>query len=217
MSGLLNKINTLFRARIENFLEEDLHLTRNRDRRELLSADQLGQDIDREVTALRQRIEQAITHEEKLQTEIDALRQEASDWDLQADNALLKGDEVTARHALAQMKRTEQKAALLEADLVQHHRSTAEFIERVNVLEGLVAEARSQQQSAPPPSTGKTLDTVLHTTRIEVETLEEGKEPPSAVAQERAQEQDEVAATRDDDDLAARRARLARHNPVKEE
>ncbi len=215
MTGLLNKINTLIRSRIESFLEEDLRLPGSRERGELLSADRLGANIDQEIVALRRRIDQAITHEENLQTAIDALRQEASDWDIQADNALLQGDEIAARHALEQFKRTEQKAALLEADLAEHRRSTAEFIERVNVLEGLIAEAREQRPSRPPAA-GETLDTVLHTTRIEVETLE-NEAGPSAAALGEARDQDRGTATPAEDDLAVRRARLARHNPEKEE
>ncbi len=216
MSSLLNKINTLLRSRVEGFLEEDLRLGGNRERRSLLSADRLGGDIDREISALRERIEQAIGYEEDLQAQIDALRQEAADWDLQADNALLDNDEVTARNALARMKRAEQKASLLEADLIQHRRNTADFIERVNVLEGLVAEARTQEHTTPPSTPTTTLDTVLQTTRIEVEVLEgeEQASPPAAQPPSSATAQQSDAHA---DDLATRRARLARHNPEQEE
>lgn len=207
MSSLLNKISTLLRARIEDFLEEDLRLSSGPDRRELLSANRLGKDVDREIEALRRRIDEAITHEEKLQEEIDALRQEAADWDLRADNALLAGDEAAARHAVLQMQHAERSAAFKEADLVQHRRSTAEFIERVNMLEGLVAEARNRQEepAAAPPSA--TLDTVLQSARQEAEKLEDAGQAPTPEEQP-AQDTAPV-----EDDLVARRARLARHNP----
>ncbi len=207
MSSLLNKISTLLRARIEAFLDEELRLSSGPGRRELLSASQLGKDVDREIEALRRRIDEAITHEEKLQEEIDALRQEAADWDLRADNALLAGDEAAARHAVMQMQHAERSAAFKEADLVQHRRSTAEFIERVNMLEGLVAEARNRQEepAAAPPSA--TLDTVLQSTRQEAEKLEDAGQAPTPEGQPA---QDTAPA---EDDLVARRARLARHNP----
>lgn len=207
MSSLLNKISTLLRARIEEFLEEELRFSSSPDQRELLSASRLGKDVDREIEALRRRIDEAITHEEKLQEEIDALRQEATDWDLRADNALLTHDEAAARHAVLQMQRAEQLAALKEADLARHRRSTAEFIERVNMLEGLVAEARKHQKEPATVPPSATLDAVLQTTRQEVERLEEAERSPAPVEQP---SQDTAPI---EDDLAARRARLARHNP----
>lgn len=216
MSSLLDKINTLLRSRVESFLEEDLRLGGSRERRSLLSAERLGGDIDREIAALRERIEQAISYEENRQAEIDALHQEAADWDLKADNALLNNDEVTARNALARMKRAEQKATLLEADLIQHRRNTADFIERVNVLEGLVAEARSQEHPIPPAAPAQTLDSVLHTTRIEVEVLE-GEEQASSQESPPPPTTADQPPTAHTDDLDARRARLARHNPKQEE
>ncbi len=111
MTDLLNKINTLIRARVEGFLSQDLGLSLSRSERAPLSADRLGKDIDREVAALRQRIDAALERDEGLQAQIATLRQEAADWDLKADNALLEKDEATARHAVAQMQRVEQRAA----------------------------------------------------------------------------------------------------------
>lgn len=212
MASFFGKISTLIKARVENFLEEDLHLPQNRDRREVLSSERLGKGIDGEIAVLRQRIDEAIDYEESLEMEIDALRQEASDWDMRADNALSAGNDASARQALSQMKQAEQRARMLEADLHQHRRTTAEFIERVNVLEGLVAEARREQaagdQSVEP---SRTLDTVLQETRAEVDSLDETAAPPVDTRQDLPDEK------QDRDDLATRRARLSKREASQEE
>gem|GEM_PF-2764519 len=237
MTDLLSKINTLIRARVEGFLSEDLGLPLGRPGRAPLSADRLGKDIDREVAALRRRIDAALERDENLQTQIAALRQEAADWDLKADNALLEKDEATARHAVAQIQRLEERAALLEADLAQLRRNTAELIDRVNVLEGLVADARRQQGIEPPaaprqtagpppaesqvaepptvprqtaePPPAPTLEAVLQTTRCEIEALE-AEEKRLAAAQDQARQVVETIQV--EDDLALRRQRLARRD-----
>jgi phage shock protein A len=217
MAGFFQKINTLLRAQLDSFLEEDVHRPAAGDRATLLSADRLGKDVDAEIKALRQRIDEALNYEEDLQEQIDALRQEASDWDLQADNALLNGEEATARHALNQMKTTEQRAKMLEADLAEHRYTTAEFIDRVNVLEGLIAEARHDAAAETATPAAQTLETVLHTAQREADQPEgtavhvvvnpASTTPPASTD----------PSTSSHDDLAARRARLARRSPEQEE
>lgn len=215
MSGLFQKINTLLKARIDSFLEEDLRLSRQPDENALLTAGRLGKDVDQEVAALRQRIEEALNYEDSLQEKIDALRQEASDLDGEADDALRGGQEDTARRALEQMRRLQQQAHMVEADLVQHRRTTAEFIERVNVLEGLIAEARRKEDTSSmtePPA--ETLDRVLQTARQDAETP--GRAEPVRVIVNPPPPAESPSPSANDD-LAARRARLARRNAEQEE
>lgn len=230
MADLWTKVNALLRARVERFLEDDLHLPLGG------RSDWLGRNIDGEIAALRKQIDGALDREEQLEAEIAALRQEAATWDAQADNALLQGDEATARYALGHMQNVERRATLLEADLSQHRRNTADFITRVNMLEGLVAEARRREEAAPlepepAPATASTLDNVLQTARQEIETLEAEEarlEPvrvkvpvraqPSPKAEApgdievpvEAQVNQEIERIQVEDELAARRARLAR-------
>ena len=64
--------------------------------------------------------------------------------DQAADNALVTGDELAARQSVQQMQRQRQQNAVLEADLESHRRATSELIERVNTLEAMVSDARSQ-------------------------------------------------------------------------
>jgi phage shock protein A len=221
MAGLFQKINTLLKARIDSFLEEDLHLTRRPDSETLLSASRLGKDVDREISALRQRIEDALNYEDELQEKIEALRQEAADADAQADQALVDGEEDVARQAVEHMRRLDQQAAMLEADLVQHRRTTAEFIERVNVMEGLIAEARRQQESEEGMAApSETLEHVIQTAQRDAESPDQGEPVRVVVHPAEAKPERNVvdaAAPPVDDDLAARRARLARRNPQQEE
>lgn len=228
MADLWTKVNALLRARVERFLEDDLHLPLGG------RSDRLGRNIDGEIAALRQQIDSALDREEQLEAQIAALRQEAATWDAQADNALLQGDEATARYALGQMQNVERRTTLLEADLSQHRRNTADFITRVNMLEGLVAEARRREEAAPPepaPAMASTLDSVLQTARQEIETLEaeearlepvqvkvpvraqpaeKAEAPGSIEVPVEAQVNQEIERIQVEDELAARRARLAR-------
>lgn len=221
MPGLFDKINTLLRARVESFLEDDLRLPHHRDRRGLLAADQLGGNIDAEIAALRQQIEDAITYEEQLQAEISTLLDQAADWDARADNALLEEDESTARQAVAGLKRLRQQIAMREADLAQHRRTTAEFIERVNMLEGLVAETRRQPAAATPDTvdTPPTLENIIQTARQEVATLRttEAALAADAAPEQPADPEPVPNSSSADDNLAARRARLSRPTPKQEE
>lgn len=200
MARLFNKLNTLLRASIEGFLEDDLRLSRGR--RDALR----GKALDREIAALRREINTALDYEDELQTRIDALRQDASDLDLQADNALLARQEDAARQALAQLKRTEQQIAMLEADLAQHRQHVAALMDRVNVLEGLAAEAA--------PAGGANVEPVTA----------EQTSPPATV-QVTASGPDETAGTSSatsppppvtDEELAARRRRLTGGTSQKE-
>ena len=66
----------------------------------------------------------------------------------QADQALARGEEATARHIVREIQIERQHIAMLEADLTQHRHVSAELISRVNELEALVAEAQRRERTA---------------------------------------------------------------------
>jgi phage shock protein A len=215
MSSLFRKFNTLVRARIEGFLEEDLRLPLGTRKDDSAPADPLSEDTRKQIASLRKRINEAIIYEEDLQTKIEALHQDASDLDLQADNALLDNDETAARHAAEQLKRTRQQIRGLERDLSKHRDNTSALMDHVNMLEGLVADARAQASSQDTVATQEQEDTP-QVVRVNVSTEnEEQIEDSTADYPEIADGQDTPESG--EDSLAVRRARLARRNPDKEE
>lgn len=197
MADLFNKLNTLVKASVHGVLGES---TPRRKRRAKLPS--LGADIDREIGALRQRIEQALTDEDQMDAEIQDLQRQIADLDAQADHFLAQGDEANARYAVRQIQLLQQRATMLDAELSQHRLSTSELISRVNELEALVAQARQQQAGPPTNDTqqGESLAAKLRKARQSVE-----QEPVSKPAAEPVRPDDKAV----EDDLARRRARLS--------
>lgn len=155
-----------------------------------------------EVVALREQIAQALDREDRLQQTIQASEAEITALDRQADEAMARGDEATARHLIAQLQRRRQQLTLLQADLAQHRHTAADLLHRVNVLEGLLAAA--QQPTAGAEADDMPLAQRIRQVRQEVnqrvESLRAPTTPPAEVAL------DEQAI---EDDLARRRARLS--------
>jgi phage shock protein A len=199
MTNLINKLNVLVRSSMHNIFGDDTDQQRGR----LPSASRLGKNIDNEIAALRQQIDKALDDEDRQIIEIERLQREIADWDGQADQALLKGDEATARYAVQQVQLQQQRLTMLDAELAQHRIATAELIHRVNELEALVAEARKHQQDAAvEDEDDESLAARLHKARQHVQTQEMEAAPRQAPP---AKVDDDAV----DDDLAQRRARLS--------
>lgn len=158
-----------------------------------------------EVTALRQRIAQALDDEDRLQQTIQELERQVEALDRQADEALTRGDEAAARHLVGQVQRRRQQVALLQAELRQHQYATADLIRRVNALEALLAQvqqtaARRQVSAEDELSLAERIRQARTEIARRVETL---RTPAAAPA---TSPLDEQAV---EDDLARRRARLS--------
>jgi phage shock protein A len=190
---LTDKLNTLIRSRVQGAVDDLNPLRRDR-------SSQPGKNIDRDIAALRQQINQALDEEDRLTAEIAALHGQIDDWDRQADHALTRGDEATARHAVRQMQLVQQHQAMVEADLAQHRYSTSQLISRANELEARVAEARraSKDTGQPQDLAEVPLSAHLSQTRHDA-----APQPPSAKPETAVDEQ------MIEDDLARRRARLS--------
>ncbi len=178
MSDLIGKLNVLVKSNLRHVLPLE--------RRKDSGSASGGRDLQRDIAALRQRINQALDDEDKLKRDILALRHEAVEWDRKADAALSNGDEANARYAVQQMQTKQQQATLLEADLEQHRYSAAELIRQVNELEAIAAEAAAAQADS-----GSTSSSSL--------------EPPSQSLHATPPGSSSTA----DDDLESRRARLS--------
>ena len=212
MTGFLNKLNLLVKSSLNNFLGDT-----TTSRLPKVPAERLGKDIDKEIAALRTRIDQALSEEDAIQQRIGDLQQQIASYDQQVDQALGHGDDATARHVLQQMRRQEQLEAMLRAELEEHRQVTSDFIQRVNTLDAIVSDARREQQAAPTEkeepgsSPGAVLSNLLRDARERFEstlssaTQREETPPAAASDHQRAIEDQQL-----DDDLAKRRSRLSK-------
>jgi phage shock protein A len=158
MNDLLKKLNVLVKASINEVIGE---VRSGELPRKALSSFQLGSDIDREVTMLRGRINDALAYEDELQARVTALQTEVDDWDAKADSAVAAGNDSDSRYAIDQMHRAQQRVAIAEADLRDHQHVTQELISRVNMLESAVADARraeAEKQAETTPAEQEQID-----------------------------------------------------------
>lgn len=98
------------------------------------------------VDDLRKRINEAIEYEDKLQRQIDAMRDEIATLNRQADESINKGNEAMARHFVARIQRTEQRLEMIEGDLNAHRLIAEELITQVNLLDSALADARYREE-----------------------------------------------------------------------
>jgi phage shock protein A len=181
MNDLLKKLNTLARAKLSD-------LTPN------LPSFERSPNLERQVNELRQRINEALAHEDQLQAMAQGLRDEVARLDALADDAVAQGRDADARYLLEQLKRAEQRLSFAEADLRAHQRSAEELIRNVNMLEASVADVKATQQNPPAPAPASTQPSTAQTSS----TPEESQSPAeryAAPAREKAQEQAEKTQT----------------------
>lgn len=200
MSDFFKKLNVLIKASLNDIVSSDTSTSRSTARR--------GRDVDADVEALRQRVNEAVRYEDEIKAQIAKLEAEAARWDSQADEAVARGDDAAARHAIEQMRRTEQRIALAQGDLREHQRVTQELMERVNTLDAVVADAHFQQPEAEAPraATMPDLSNVLREARATITSLAE-----TAAAQREIDPPDaESGESAVDDDLERRRQRLSK-------
>ncbi len=148
MDDLLKKLNTLIKANLNDLLSPAQKEGRVRS-----GSDSTPRNMDREVAALRQQINRAVDQEERLKARVQTLLAEIERYDRQADELVKRGEEEDARFAIMQMKLKQQHLTQAESDLREHQLVTEELIQKVNMLEALVAQARAQQHAeAPAPA-----------------------------------------------------------------
>ena len=205
MNDFFKKLNVLVKAGLHDLIDTNAE-------RPKLTARHLGQNLDREVTTLRDRINEALAYEDELEARVQAIQSEVDQLDQQADANVQSGQEDQARQAIAAMQRAQQRLAMAEADLEDHRLVTQELILRVNELEAAVADAKHAQPETPSDEplaqAGQALADVLREMQAKIATLRETLEP-SSVADEAAPAQPKDTNVVDDD-LARRLDRLSK-------
>jgi phage shock protein A len=218
MDDLFKKLNTLIKASLADIVGED-NLP-GKPRRHL-DPHKLGKDVDREIGTLRGRVNDALAYEDELQGRVAALQAEVARWDQQADVAVQGSDEANARYAVEQMQRAQQRLTMAEADLRDHQLVTQELIQRVNMLDAAVADARrAEAANQETPDTGTTstaggmLSDVLRDAREKITQMGDliaAKGEVAAAGESPAQQAAQVADKQAvEDDLSARRDRLSK-------
>ncbi len=215
MNDLFKKLNVLVKAGVNDLLGN----APATDRPRRLKPEQLGKDIDREIAALRQRINEALAYEDELQAKVQSVSSEVARWDQQADEAVVAGNDASARHAIDQMQSAQKRLAMAESDLHEHRVVTQELISRVNMLEAAVADAlRAQDESAAETnqqpqvnleSAGQVLSDVLRDAREKIGKMSgliNARQEPAAPAVPEQTTDSELV----EDDLARRRERLSK-------
>jgi chromosome segregation ATPase len=195
MNDLFKKLNVLVKSSLNDLVGEGSSRPSSAPRR-------LGKDIDREVAALRQRVNDALDYEDELKTRIATLEDEVARFDEQADEALRQQREEQARYVVEQMQRSQQRLTMARADLREHQLVAQELMQRVNTLEAYVAEARRAQQDASEAASGGLADTLRS---VREKLTREALPPQDSVEEHRAPDVKAI-----EDDLERRRQRLSK-------
>ena len=204
MSDFFKKLNVLVKASLHDLIDTNAN-------RPILKSRRLGQNLDREVVTLRDRINEALAYEDELVERVEAIKAGITRLDQQADMAIEAGRAADARQMIADLQRAQQRLTMAEADLNDHRLVTQKLITKVNELEAAVADAKyAQPETADeePLAAGQVLADVLHEMQNKIVSLRDTLEPSPVVDEESA-----VAGEDDreiDDDLARRLERLSK-------
>ena len=204
MSDFFKKLNVLVRASLNDVLS---------DARQPLASHRLGNDVEHEIGALRQRINEALDYEDSLMQRVQQLQSEVNRLDEQVDKTVEQGADETARRLLVDLERNQQRLAMAESDLKAHRLVTQELITRVNELDAAVADARRAQgpaaeaPDAPLEQASRVVSDVLREMRDKIAEMRDMADlsVPDAAVDEPPIDEDKL-----EDDLAQRRNRLSK-------
>jgi len=147
MSGLFKKFNTLVKATINDALDVSTRSS---------GEFKPGRKLDQDVKRLRERINDAIDHEDTLEARVAALQEDEDRLDAAANAAVERGDNAAARDAIKQLAVVRKQREMTEADLRQHRHVAEELIRQVNMMEAAAADAkRDNSVTTEPPQPPK--------------------------------------------------------------
>ena len=141
MTDLFRKLNVLLRAGVNDLLSGERG---SRVTRPTLPPDRLGANIDKEISALRTRVDDALAYEDKMQAQIEQLDRDLQRMNQEADAAVERGADEEARALIEKIQRGDSRLVRLQQDLRDHRTAAGELIDRVNQMEVWVAEAKQQ-------------------------------------------------------------------------
>lgn len=157
--SFFGKLNTLVKAHVNSILDP-IDEDSSKSRKKALSRQDIRGGLQKDVTVLRQRIDDALKHEDELQSKVNKLYQEIADWDKKADEAVAAGKENEARYALERMQQANRDLAMLEADLKEHRYITQELISQVNTLDATIQASENESEQQSPVQAESTTDDI---------------------------------------------------------
>jgi phage shock protein A len=156
-NSFFGKLNHLVKAHVNSILDP-IDEEMSKSRKKALSRQDIRGGLQKDVKVLRQRIDDALNHQDKLQAKVDKLYQDIADWDRKADEALEAGKQDVARYALERMQQANRDLAMTEADLKEHSYITQELISQVNMLDATIQTSQDeapQEEDSPSEPTSE--------------------------------------------------------------
>jgi vacuolar-type H+-ATPase subunit D/Vma8 len=202
MTDLFEKLNLLVRSGLRDLVGSD-HFDLDALRR-ALTPERMGKDLDREVVQLRQKVNEALDYEDELLQRVNTYTDEAARLDAEADDAVAANQQEAARALISQVQRAEQRLTMAESDLRAHRSVTQELIQRVNMLEAVVADAKANASAQPAPHS---LNAPANNAADILRTAQEQASKPSDTVTVAVKPTDQKSV---DDDLEQRRQRLSK-------
>lgn len=211
MTSLFSKLNTLLRSHIHDVVDRV-------DRAANFNTPERGsRQHEATVDALRERINQAIEYENKLQREVDDLDTEIAGLDRKADDTLDAGNEAMARHLIKQKQNLQRRREIARADLEEHRRIAESLISEVNRLDATLAghepaekpsTTEADEAAARGEAVGARLSRVVHDAQTHIQTIGERLRARQFGGETYQPEDSSQAEAEVEDDLEERRNRL---------
>jgi phage shock protein A len=143
MNDFFDKLNTLIRVKFNDLLGS----SSQGDTADLPASARPIDRVAHDAEKLRERVNDAVGYEKKLQTQIDDIYKQLPILNRQADEATEKGNEAMARHFIEKINRLQDRLTTLEKDLAEHQQLAQDLMHKVNQLEATIADIQTQKAS----------------------------------------------------------------------
>jgi phage shock protein A len=135
LMGLFDRVSRLVKANVNSIVRGA------EDPEKALQQAVTNMQVD--LVSMRQAVAQAIATQKRTERQHEQATRGAQEWYSRAQLALQKGDEATAREALAHRQTYENKARSLQSQIAQHTDIVKKLKSNMVALEGKLAEART--------------------------------------------------------------------------
>jgi len=186
--SFLSKFNTLIQSNVRNALSSS-------GRREA------SDNLEEEIARLREVFEAAEQDQAAVDERIAALDADILQWDAEADDALRAGRDAEARHIIEKIERARRKRTMMQSERDDHQRAMNQLFTQISQL-----DAFADQPTAETPHRS---DTPQQSLSDAIREARKAAQASSHRIQVEAEDESD-ASEAVDQELAARRARLAK-------
>src|SRR5687768_18115096 len=135
--GLFDRLSTLMRSNINDLI------SRAENPEKMLN--QLILDMKTQLAKAKQQVASAIADEKKLQSDAEALRKQAEDWERRAMMAVQEGRDDLAKQALGRYNEQLQSAQQLQDTWLRHKTETEQLKLSLRQLNDKIEEAKRKK------------------------------------------------------------------------